>query len=62
MTTLGDQLRGQVLRGATQGEGLDSWRQPLGKPKVSHLQIAIGVQQQILGLQVPASNPLDYGS
>ena len=54
MASLGDQLWGQVLRSATQGEGLGTWCQPLGKTKVCHLEIAIGVQQQILRLQITA--------
>jgi len=54
MPSLGDELRGQILWGPTQGEGLHAWCQPFGKPKVRHLQVAIGVQQQVLRLQIPA--------
>ena len=54
VSSLGDQLRGEVLWSAAQGEGLDTRDEPLGKPKVCHLQIAIGVQQQVLGLQISA--------
>jgi len=54
MTSLGDKLRGQVLWSPTQGEGLHAWCQPLGKPKVCHLQVPVGVQQQVLRLQIPA--------
>ena len=51
--SLGDELRGQVLWGPAQGEGLHARCQPLGKPKVRHLQVSIGVQQQVLRLQIP---------
>lgn len=54
MASLGDQLWGQVLGSAAQGESLGTGCQPLGKTKVRHLEVAIRVQQQILRLQITA--------
>ena len=54
MSRLSDQLRGKILRSATQGEGSHTRCQPLGKSKVCHLQVAIAVQQQVLRLQISA--------
>ena len=53
-----DDLWGQILWGAAQGEGLVLLLvvlhegKLLGEPEVDHLQVAIRVHQQILRLQI----------
>lgn len=51
---LRNQLGRQVLRRAAQRLALAARRDLLGEPKVRHLHVALGVDQQVLGLQVPA--------
>ena len=51
---LGDELGCQVLWRATQRVGLAAGRDALGKAKVGDLQVAVGLYQQVLRLEVPA--------
>ena len=49
-----DDLRGHVLGGPAEGPRLAPHLQLLGEAKVHELDVAGGVEQEVLGLQVPA--------
>jgi hypothetical protein len=52
-------FRTQVFRRAAEGLGGRVVRDVLlGKPKVGHVDMALGVQQQVLRLHVPADKSL----
>ena len=49
-------LWGHIFRGATESPRLVALRNNLGESKVHHLDVALRVKQQVLGLEVP----IDY--
>eukprot|EP00962_Isochrysis_galbana_P035958 scaffold12360_cov109-Isochrysis_galbana.AAC.11 len=52
MPRVQDHLRRQIIRRAAEGEGALSGCQPLGEAEVDELDVALGVEQQVLGLEV----------
>ena len=49
-------LWGHIFRSATESPRLVALRNNLGEAKVHHLDVALRVKQQVLGLEVP----IDY--
>eukprot|EP00968_Pinguiococcus_pyrenoidosus_P022248 scaffold3100_cov248-Pinguiococcus_pyrenoidosus.AAC.3 len=52
VAVVADELRRQVVRRAAQGEGLGAGRQDLRQAEVHDLDVAVGVQHQVLRLDV----------
>ena len=58
MAAVEDDLGRHVLGGAAERPGLVTLWDHLGEAKVHHFDVALGIQKQVLGLEIPIDDAL----